>query len=117
MSWRASLPSPTRKRMTGFPPSPPGARPPRPLAPREAQPVQPVEDVALVLHRRAGDVRVLQAEDERAADVAREEVVEQRRACRPDVERPRRARRDAAADGHAALVREVSGPRRSGSGA
>jgi hypothetical protein len=32
------------------------------------------------------------------------------------VERPGRAGRDAAADGHAAIVREVSEPRRSGSG-
>ena len=64
----------------------------------EPEPVQPVEDVLLVGDRAAGDVRVLEAEDERAAGVAREQVVEQRRPGGPDVERAGRARRDPDAD-------------------
>ena len=47
---------------------------------------------------RARDVGVLQAQDERAADVPGEQVVEQRRPGGPDVERPGRARRDADAE-------------------
>ena len=41
-----------------------------PLVPLEAQPVQVVEDVLLELERRAGDVGVLEAQDERAAHCA-----------------------------------------------
>ena len=73
-----------------------------PLVPLEAQPVQPVEDVALELDRRAGHVGVLEPQHERAAHVAREEEVEERRPRRPDVQRAGRAGRDATADGHAA---------------
>ena len=65
------------------------------LVPAQPEPVQPVEDVLLVGDRRASDVGVLEAEDERAAGVPGVEVVEQRRPCRPDVERTRRARGDA----------------------
>ena len=74
----------------------------RPLVPLEAQPVQPVEDVALVLDGRARRVRVLEAQHEGAAHVAGEEVVEERGARGADVQRPGRAGRDAAADGHGA---------------
>ena len=52
-------------------------------------------------------VGVLEPEDEGAAHVAREEVVEERGAGRPDVERPGRAGCDAAADGHAAIVADA----------
>ena len=45
-----------------------------------------------------GDVRVLEAQDERAAGVPREQEVEQRRARGADVERPGGAGRDADAD-------------------
>ncbi len=79
----------------------------RTLVPLEPQPVQPVEDVALVLDRRAGEVRVLEAEHEGATHVAREEVVEEGGPGGPDVERPGRAGRDAAADGHAAIVADA----------
>ena len=50
-------------------------------------------------------VGVLEAQDERAAALAREEVVEEGRARRADVERPGRARGDAAARSHAAEAR------------
>ncbi len=47
------------------------------------------------------DIRVLEAQDERAAVAAGEQDVEQRGPRGPDVQRPRRAGRDPAADGHA----------------
>ena len=73
----------------------------RSLVPGQAQPVQPVEDVLLELDRAARDVRVLEAQDERAADVPGVEVVEQRGPRGPDVERAGRARGDPdAVDGH-----------------
>ena len=68
------------------------------LVPGDAQPVEPVEDVLLERLRAAGDVRVLEPEHERAAGVAGEQVVEQRRPRGPEVERPGGARRDPDAD-------------------
>ena len=65
-----------------------------PLVPGEAQPVETVEDVLLELDRAAGLVRVLQAQDERAAGVPGVQVVEQRRPGGPDVERAGGARGD-----------------------
>ena len=56
--------------------------------------MQAVEDVLLVLDGAAGDVGVLEAEDERPADVSGVQVVEERGPRRPDVERPGRARGD-----------------------
>ena len=41
----------------------------RTLVPAQPEPVEPVEDVLLVGDRRAGDVGVLEPEDERAARV------------------------------------------------
>ena len=75
----------------------------RSLVPGDAQPVETVEDVLLERRRASGDIRVLEAEDERAAGVAGEQVVEQRRAGGADVEGPGGAGRDADADvgGHA----------------
>ena len=74
---------------------------------------------------RARLVGVLEAQDERAADVAGEQVVEERGPGRPDVEGAGGAGRDADAGvGHAAIVRAVrtpepsappAGPRRSAS--
>ena len=75
------------------------------LVPVQAQPVQPVEDVLLELERAAGDVGVLEAEDERAADVPGVEVVEQRRARGADVERAGRARGDADSGGRSGIDR------------
>ena len=69
------------------------------LVPGQAQPVEPVEDVLLESDRRAGRIGVLEPEDERAAVPAREQVVEQRGARRPDVEGPRWARGHAGPDG------------------
>ena len=57
--------------------------------------MEPVEDVLLVRERRAGLVGVLEAQDERAAGLAREEVVEERGPRGADVERAGGARRDA----------------------
>ena len=54
----------------------------------------------LELERGARHVRVLEAEDERAAHAFREQVVEQRRPGRADMQRAGRARRDADADAH-----------------
>ena len=68
------------------------------LVPVEAEPVQAVEDVLLELDGAAGTIRVLEAQDERAADVAGVEEVEERRACGPDVQWTGRARRDPDAD-------------------
>ncbi len=64
------------------------------LVPVEAEPMQPIEDVALVLHGGAGHVGVLEPQDEGPARVAGEEVVEQRRPGRADMQRPGGARRD-----------------------
>ena len=76
----------------------------RSLVPVQAEPVQSVEDVLLVGDRTARLVGVLETEDERPADVAREEVVEQGGPRGPDVERPGRARGDAdARRGHPRL--------------
>ena len=58
----------------------------RALVPAQAEPVQAVEDVLLELDRAASLVRVLEAEDERAARVPGVQVVEQRRPGGPDVE-------------------------------
>ena len=81
----------------------------RALVPGQAQPVQAVEDVLLELDRAAGDVGVLEAEDERAADVPGVQVVEQRRPGGPDVERPGRAGGDPdAVDGHEAAASTAS---------
>ena len=65
-----------------------------PLVPLQAEPVQAVEDVLLELDRAAGDVGVLEPEDEGAADVPGVEEVEQSRPGGADVERPGRARGD-----------------------
>ena len=64
------------------------------LVPAQAQPVQAVEDVLLIGDRATDLVGVLEAQDERAADVPGMEEVEERRARRPDVERPGGAGRD-----------------------
>jgi nondiscriminating glutamyl-tRNA synthetase len=68
------------------------------FVPIESQPVEPIEDVLLERDGAAGLVGVLEAEDERATDVARVEVVEKRGPRGPDVERPGRAWCDADAD-------------------
>ena len=78
---------------------PPPRRHARALVPGDAQPVEAVEDVLLERRGAAGDVRVLEAQDERAAGVPGEQVVEQRGARGADVEGPGRAGRDADADG------------------
>ena len=83
----------------------------RPLVPIEAQPVQAVEDVLLELGRVAGDVGVLEAEDERAADVAGVQVVVERRPGRADVQRPGRARGDPDADRRHSGAVAASSPR------
>ena len=78
----------------------------RPLIPAQPEPVEAVEDVLLVGDRRASDVGVLEAEDERPARVPSVEVVEERRAGGPDVERAGGARRDPdAVGGHRVIVR------------
>ena len=78
---------------------------PRPLVPGDPQPVQAVEDVLLERLGAPGDVRVLEAQDERAAGMAGEQVVEQRRPRGADVEGAGRAGRDPDADGgHGPIV-------------
>ena len=67
----------------------------RALVPFEAEPVEVLQDVALELDGGAGLVGVLQAQDERPADMAGEEEVEEGRAGRPDVEGARGAGGDA----------------------
>ena len=62
--------------------------------------MQPLEDVLLELERGAGLVGVLEPKHEGAAGLAREEVVEQRRPSRADVQRAGGAGRDAAPRGH-----------------
>ena len=57
-----------------------------PLVPVEAEPAQIAQDRRLGLARRALDVGVLDAQDERAARAARQQPVEQRRARVADVE-------------------------------
>ncbi len=71
------------------------------LVPVDAQPLEPVEDVPLEADRGASHVRVLQPQDERAPMSTSEQVVEQRGARGPDVQRPGRAGGDPTADGHA----------------
>ena len=61
----------------------------RALVPFEAEPVQTVEDVLLVLEAGTGLVGVLESQDEGAAGLAREQVVEQSRPGGADVQRAR----------------------------
>ena len=61
-----------------------------PLVPLDAHPREVAEDGVLRLFRRARGVGVLDAEDELAADVLGEEVVEERGTGSPDVEVSRR---------------------------
>ena len=56
--------------------------------------MQSVEDVPLEVDRAANAIRIFEAQDERALDMAGVEEVVERRACRPDVQWTRRARRD-----------------------
>ena len=56
-----------------------------PLVPFHAQPVQAGEDVVLILNRGTGLIGVLEAEDESAAQMAREQIVEERRSGRPQM--------------------------------
>ena len=86
----------------------------RPLVPAQPQPVQPVEDVGLEGERAARLVRVLQAEDERPADVAGVQVVEERRPGGADVQRAGRARRDPDARGRRRVHHAISEPPRLG---
>src|SRR4030095_278591 len=74
------------------------ARRRRSLVPVETEPPERVDDGHDVLLGRARAVRVLDAEDEGAAVVAREEPVEERGAGASDVEMPRRARGESYAD-------------------
>ncbi len=66
----------------------------RPLVPVEAEPPERVDDELDVLVGRARAVGVLDAQDEDAAVVAREQPVEQRRAGAADVQVAGRARRE-----------------------
>src|SRR5207302_8320297 len=72
------------------------------LVPGEAEPAEALEDGARRLLGRALAVRVLDAQHEHAAVVAREEVAEERGAHAPDVERAGGARREARPDRHRA---------------
>ena len=66
----------------------------RSFVPGQTEPVEPVQDVLLVGQRRAGDVGVLETQQERPADVAGEQEVEQGGPGGADVERSGRARGD-----------------------
>src|SRR5207247_8004848 len=69
------------------------------LVPGDSEPVELLEDVRLECERAPRDIRVLEAEDERAAVPAGVQVVEQGRARGPDVQRAGRAGRDPDARG------------------
>src|SRR4029079_10283574 len=73
----------------------------RPFAPLQTEPAEIAEDHLLGLARGALDVRVLDAEDERAAVPAGEEPVENGGARAADVEVAGRRGGEADADGHA----------------
>ena len=79
----------------------------RAFVPAQPEPVQALEDVGLEGERAARLVRVLQPQDERPADVAGEQIVEEGRPGGADVQRTGRARGDPDADrrgrGHHAL--------------
>src|SRR5438093_2619014 len=87
------------------------ARRRRPFVPVEPEPPEGVDDGDDVLVGRPRAVRVLDAQDEGAVVVAREEPVEERGARAADVEMARRARREPYADrrGHVSRSR-TAGP-------
>ncbi len=66
----------------------------RSFVPREPEPSHRLLDADDPLVARPALIGVLDAQDERAAVVAREQVVEQRRARGPDVQRAGRRRRE-----------------------
>src|SRR5215207_3481639 len=70
-----------------------GTSGPGTLVPIQADPTQRTFELLDRLLRRALQIRVLYAQHERAAVLAREEPVEERRAHAADVQPPRRARR------------------------
>ena len=70
------------------------------LVPLEAQPAEPVEDACHHVGRRSLDVRVLDAEHERAAVAARVQIVEERGTGAADVEIAGRRGREAKARKH-----------------
>src|ERR1019366_2324955 len=71
----------------------------RALIPIDAQPAQPDEDAFHHLRRRALEVSVLDAEDERASVMSREQPVEQRGARPADMQVAGRRRRKAKTGG------------------
>ncbi len=81
----------------------------RSFVPLQAEPMQAGQDVALEVERRASGVRVLQAQDEGAPGLPREEVVEEGRSCRADVQRAGGTGRDAAAGGHRGVGSSAGG--------
>src|SRR2546423_12077259 len=70
----------------------------RALVPAHARPTEADQDVALVFRRRAGDVRVLDPEDEAPAAAPRKEIVEERSPDAADVKRAGGTRREPDAD-------------------
>jgi hypothetical protein len=70
-----------------------------PLVPVEAEPPQSVEDRLHHFRRRALEIGIFNPQDERPAEPAREQPVEQRRAGAPDVQIPGRRRREPDAGG------------------
>ena len=80
----------------------------RAFVPAQSEPVQRLEDDALGCDGAARAIRVLDAQDERAAEMLGVEIVDQRDVGRANVRIARRRRRDASPDRHR-VIRRVRG--------